>query len=112
MKPEPLTTKEELSQNISQILSEQEKAELDFEFYLNELEEFFMNDFKEQRFPKMIIQYIKTYITLKTQIMKDPPDDVQRNTKQHKKNINNQFKNYNYDIKNRIKKLFRKRGYP
>ncbi|HAY3508149.1 hypothetical protein [Elizabethkingia anophelis] len=52
MKPEPLTTKEELSQNLSQILSEQEKAELDFEFYLNELEEFFMNDFKETEIPE------------------------------------------------------------
>lgn len=52
MKPEPLTTKEELSQNLSQILSEQEKAELDFEFYLNELEEFFMNGFKETEIPE------------------------------------------------------------
>jgi len=52
MKPELLTTKEELSQNISLILSEQEKAELDFEFYLNELEEFFMNDFEETEIPE------------------------------------------------------------
>ncbi|MDR2228483.1 MAG: hypothetical protein LBE39_03345 [Flavobacteriaceae bacterium] len=52
MKPELLTTEGELSQNISQILSEQEKAELDFEFYLNELEEFFMNDFEETEIPE------------------------------------------------------------
>ncbi|WP_073552132.1 MULTISPECIES: hypothetical protein [Elizabethkingia] len=31
--------------NLSQVLSDQDKAEIDFDFYLDELETFFMEDF-------------------------------------------------------------------
>ena len=45
--------------------------------------------------------------------MKDPPAEKNFSLLKHQKSIlTTNLKIYNYDIKNRIKKLFRKWGYP
>lgn len=70
---------------------------------------------KKQKFPKMIIQYIKTCITPKNTNYERPANDdvLPKNTVKKYKNkrtLTIQFKIYNYDIKNRIKKVISKTG--